>query len=439
MTENGSRVVTTPLFVSQPCPPSVPCHGTTPGVKPSPYDRVQLSNAEAAELVRAKTAADEEVAAARPSIETATRELLDRESAATDALHRLDTFARSGDLAAGRDAVLRTRREHDGDGPEDRRRRPGWARWALWLAVPAAGIYDTAFFASVFLRLVDAAPDPRNPEFYIALVPGLMITVALLTAGHWVAEALVRSRAHQERGPEFVPFTTRVVCLVLRRPPTPKKRGRSDLPWPRWAVPVVFAVLVLGTLTVWAHNRAVATQAEASSTPTAAVALLLLMFSMTAVAVKVVYYNPFADSARDAAKALRRAGRRGDELATAAGTAVAEFDAANQRLRGLLGDLAARASRRLDAAWDAILRERHEHGLAGTIAPPFGSGGNGTPPERHALFADLPEPAIWLGPVHEARTMQRDDEVQAVRERLSALLAELAAQRTESPPGREAP
>jgi hypothetical protein len=436
MTENGSRVATKPLFVSQPCPPSAPCHGATPGAKPTPYDRVQLSNAEAAELVRAKTAADSEVAAARPAIEAATRTLLDRERDATAALHQLDVFTRSGDLAAARDAVLRTRAEHEGDGPEDRRRRPGWARYALWLAVPAAGIYDTTFFATVFLRLVDAAPDLRSLEFYIALLPGLMITAALLTAGHWLAQTLVRARAHSERAPEYVPFLTRVVCVLIRRPATPKKRRSTDLPWPRWVVPVVFAVLVLGTLTVWAHNRAMAVQAKSSSTPTVAVALLLLMFSMTAIAVKVVYYNPFLDSANDAEKNLAKAGKHGDELVTAAGTAVAEFDAANQRLQGLLGDLAAQASRRLDAAWAAILRERHEHGLAGTVAPSFRSNENGAAPTRQTLFADLPEPAIWLGPVHDARSIRRDDEVRTVRDRLSSLLVVLADQRTEESPPR---
>ncbi len=432
MTENGSHTTTRPLFVSQPCPPSAPCPGATPESKPEPYDRVQLSNREAAELTDAKTAADGAVAAARPAIDGTVRELLDRQRDAGTALHRLDVFAKSGNLARDRDAVRRVQERHEHDGPEDRTRRPGWARWALWLTVPAAGIYDTAFFATVFLRLVDGKPDLASPAFYVALLPGVVITVALLAAGHWLAEALVRARSHTERRPERVPFGVRLGCLLLRRRPTPRKRALDDLPWPRWLLPGAFALSVLGTLTVWAHNRALEAQVEATSVPTTAVALLLLLFSLTALAVKAIYHNPFADTARAADRRLTDAAARSDKLAADAGAAVAEFEAANGRLRGLLDDLTAQAARRIDQAWTGILRERHEHGLAGTVAPPFATCGPGA--DRSPLFDGLVEPQVWLTPVQVAREFLRDDEVTADRERLRALMAELAAQRADGRP-----
>lgn len=431
MPENGSRFTTRPLFLSQPCPPSAPCaDAKRKDTKRESYDRIQLSNSEAAELVDAKAAADGEVAAARPAIDTAVRAVLEREHESRNALHRLDTFVRGADTAHCRDAVRRVRARHEHDGAEDRRRRPKWARWAVWLAVPAAGVYDTAFFATVFLRLVDAAPDPRNFEFYIAMVPGVMITVALLAAGHWLANALVRARAHTERTPERISFRTRLRCLVTRRELTPRTRARDDLPWPLWLLPVVFAVLVLGTLTIWAHNRAVSTDNEVTSVPTVAVALLLLTFSITAVVVKTVHHNPFADAARDAERELHTAIRNGDQVVADASAAVAAFETSNRRLCGVLDDLTARAIRHVDVAWSAILRYRHQHGRAGTIAPPFEQSGAATdgPRARPPLFDGMPEPTVWLGPVQEGRTMLRDEAVRAAGERLRALLGALAAQ-----------
>jgi hypothetical protein len=420
MTENGLPTATKPLFAIQPCPPSAPCAGASrQAVAPKPYQREQLSNAEAATLTTAKAAADGVVAAARPSIDATSRALLEREQAAGAALHRLDLFTRGGALATARDAVRTVVARHEHDGPEDRRRRPAWAKWALWLTVPAAGIYDTAFFAAVFLRLVDGEASLSSPEFYIALLPGVVITVALLVAGHWLAEALVRARAHTERTPSRT--------LPWRRATT-RQRAKDALPWPHWLLPVVFAVLVLGTLTLWAHNRALESQSAAVTVPTIGVALLLLMFSLTAVAVKAVYHNPHADTARAADRQLTGATTRADHLTTAAGTAVADFESANSTLRGLLDDLTAQAFRRLDHAWNDILARRHEHGLAGTVAPPFAAPDRAVD-GRTPLFDGLVEPPVWLTPVDEARTALRDKEVTEARDRMKTLLRALATQR----------
>jgi hypothetical protein len=161
------------------------------------------------------------------------------------------------------------------------------------------------------------------------------------------------------------------------------------------------------------------------------VALLLLMFSMTAMAVKTVHYNPFADTAQEADRELGAAIEDGARVVAEASAAVAAFETTNRRLRGVLDDLSASAVGRLDAAWTAILRDRHQHGLAGTIAPPFAVNDVATdgPRVRHPLFDRVPEPAVWLGPVHEGRTMLRDEAVHEDGVRLRALLADLADQR----------
>ncbi|HEX2132694.1 MAG TPA: hypothetical protein VHH15_14150 [Actinophytocola sp.] len=409
MTENGART----LYLHTPCPKGMPCHGAPPepSVEHPAYRRDELNNEEAAEVVAARTAADRTVAAARPEIDAGVAALLDHERAAADALRRLHVFLQGGALARRWADVRRVWHRHRSDGAEDRRVRPAWAKWALWLAVPAAGLYDTAFFAVVFLTLVDVEPSPTNPVFYVALLPGVMVTVALLVAGHWLGEALFRSRERAERS------------LIRKRRRRPhRQRERDDLPWARWWLPTGFGLLVLGTLALWAVLRARDSQTGAVSTPTDAVTLLLLLFSVTAIAVKAIYHNPHADSARGADRRLAAAGATGDTLATDAGVAVAAFAAANERLRGLLAELTAQGSRHLDQAWEHILRRRHEHGRAGPHAPVF------EPGRRRPLFGALAEPPLWTEPIEDGRQLLRDDEVTAARERLEHLRAELVEQ-----------
>ncbi len=431
MTQNGTTSIGSrtagPIHLTQPCPPGMPCAEVIPQPHRETYPREQLSNAEAAELTQAKAEADAMIAAARPAIDTAVGTLLRRERTVEATLYRLSAFAGSAALRHSRDDVRRVRERHEHDGPEDRRRRPGWVRWALWAAIPAAALYDTAFFAAVFLTLIDSRPDPTSVTFYFALLPGVIITFALLAAGHWLGEAFVRARAHTERTPERVPFATRLLCVLLRREAVPRQRARDALPWPRWTLPVVFAVLVIGTLGIWAYNRALQSEAGEVNVSKPAVAMLLLTFTVTAIAIKVVYHNPFADSARDADRRLARTMLRVEELTAAAGTAVADFEAANVRLGGMLDDLTARAFGRLDLAWQRILQKRHEHGRAGTVAPPFTAPEPGST-ERSPLLEGLAEPRVWLTPVHVAHRSSRDDEVRSVRKRLRDLTDEVGAQ-----------
>jgi hypothetical protein len=435
MTDNGTngrrQATSGPLHLIQPCPPDIPCPGSASRVAPSPYDLNTLSNEEAAELTEAKVRADLVVAGARTAIDGAVKTLLAREGDMTTALHRLATFVVSRDLAECRDSVDRVRRRHEHDGPEDRRRRPGWTRWAVWFTVLAAGIFDTAFFAAVFLRMVDEQANPTSVTFYVSLLPGVIITVGLLAAGHWFAEALLRSRSRSERRLEHSPFAARLVGLLLRRKPTSRKREPDSLPWSRWLLPVCFVVVVVGTLGVWAYNRALESTGKPVDVPTSAVALLLLMFSIIAIATKAIYHNPFADSARVADRRLEVMEKRAERTVADAGTAVADFDAANRQLRGLLDELAAAASRTLDQAWQRILLRRHEHGLAGPIAPAFAASRPDLDSmDRQPLLDALVEPRVWLAPLREARDALRDAKVDRARADVHKLVDKLATQRT---------
>ena len=262
MTDHGSGPVPISLngihYPPKPCPPSAPCYPPTPGraVESKPYQRDQLSNGEAAVLTKAKTDAETDVVNAGPGINTLVSTLQDRDNGAMTALHTLELFVNSERLASADSELRLVRLRHRHDGPEDRRRRPSWVRWALWLSLPAASIYDTAFFATVFLKLVDNTFAVTNPISYIALLPGVVITVALLVTGHWLAEAITRARAHVERTPQRARFVSRLAGWLLRRPPIEQTREPDGLPWPRWVLPIGFGFLVISTLAIWAINRA---------------------------------------------------------------------------------------------------------------------------------------------------------------------------------------
>lgn len=445
MTDHGSGPVPISLngthYPPKPCPPSAPCHAPAPdrAAEPKPYQRDQLSNAEAAVLTKAKTDAETDVVNAGPGINALESTLQHRENEALTALLTLELFVNAERLASAASELRRVQRRHRNDGPEDRRRRPSWVRWALWLSLPAASIYDTAFFATVFLKLVDNNFTVTNPMSYIALLPGVVITVALLVTGHWVAEAIARARAHVERTPQRVRFRSRLAGWLSRRPPTAQTREPDSLPWPRWALPIGFGFLIISTLAIWAINRAHdATTGGQASTPALAVALLLLMFSLTAIAIKVVHHNPFADSMRAAERELSATTQCQQETVTAATTAVGDFATVNRQLHDLLDDVEFRAWRHFDQAWSHILEQRHAHGLAGNVAPPFAQGATGA--GRHPLLVGIVEPEARAELVHSARKSLRDAQVTAARERLERLLARLAKQLTGAPdPTKPAP
>lgn len=411
-----------------PCPPgAVGPSGRADAA--STYSPDLLSNAEAELLQRAAIAAEDTLIGALPRIRRATRTLLSRHSVACTTLTELDAVDRSGSLGRRQADVRRIEARHEDDGPDDRRHRPLWARIVLVPTVLAAAAYDTAFFSRVFLKFVDSRATPTNPAFYVSLVPGVVLAVALLVTGHLMGRAALRARSHRERRLEQIRPLARLIGWIWRRPPATDTRTRDDLPWPqRWPA-IAFGLAVLSILGLWAVNRATDTApGVALETPPGAVAALLLLLSVSAIAVKVIHYNSFADSARSARRGLIRARWRQRYLVRRGARALAQYAAAAHELRELLDEADRRAHGQLERAWAEVLAERERHGRAGIVAPRFVQVPDGAEPRRGSPLVGIDQPQVTLQVLRSAEAALHDVDVAADRARYEQTVERLVGQ-----------
>jgi hypothetical protein len=253
---NGA-VSSTAFFPPSACPP---CASTADGADAADQQSTRArhqrgplppelwENGEAATIIQAATSAGAEVAAAQPEIDSALRRLAERVAEADAAVGELVMFAIGHRLGDAQKAMRGLVARHAQDGPEDRRRQPRWVRWLTWPTVIAAAGYDTWFFSGVFRSLLDASTRPTDPGLYLSLLPGVMITVALLVTAHWIAQAAGRANDHVERRPSWVRWWSRLAGWLRRRPPNALSRTADNLPWPRWWRASVFGGFTIVTL-----------------------------------------------------------------------------------------------------------------------------------------------------------------------------------------------
>lgn len=434
MTDQTIRTNGTPLngqfFAPDDCPPDAARVGGCgrPPRERKTYEREQLTNAEAAELQQAATVAEREVLAAGHAIQAANTEAVRQRANTAEHLHALDNFVASRHVAVVHALQADIQTVRRADGAEDRRRRPVWAHLSVVVVtVVAVAAYDTTFFARVFLKFVNVAPDPRSPIFYFALVPGLGLSVALLCCGHLLARAALRGRYHTERRTQRIRAGSRLRALV-RRPVPAETRSARDMPWPQWWPAVVFTTVVLCTLGIWAINRARSTGGRLD-TPPGAVALLLLLLSVSAIAVTVIHYNPFADHTAATKSELRGIDEQRQRLTTAAASAIVGYATALGNLRQLTAELEQRAQDHLKEAWAAILKRRDEHGQAGEVAPDFCP--TGSDPAA-STFAGLLEPPLALRILDGPREILAKSDLDRTWSQYRNALATLTAQTREA-------
>lgn len=422
-----------PFYPAQDCPPSAPCGQRLSGpAEKVAYEANQLSNAEAAALKRAALSAQAELDSAKPRVDTAVRRLAQAEGRFVTAKHLLVAYARSWRVGHAVDAAEAVRHRHLHDGPEDRRHRPRWARVLLWPTVLVAAVYDTAFFSAMLLRLIDAPSSVHDLRFWISLLPGVMITVGLLATGHWLAEALTRARAHRERRPTRTTLLARLVAWRRHRPARVDEREAQDLPWPQWVLPVAFTMTVLGILLVWAHIRGQVGPNEEAQPHPQAIALLILMFSLSAIAIKMIHYNRFADDAATTKAAVRKARWAYLHLRFLARRAVDGYVARGQELTSLLDVLESKTRQHIDAAWVGILEDRERHGLASAVAPDLVDVAvvecHTGEPCPHPTFTELGEPQVCLRLIQGARAGLDAHDFGSARAQVAAVLTEIEHQ-----------
>ncbi|WP_305787006.1 hypothetical protein [Symbioplanes lichenis] len=328
-----------------------PVHCDGPGSRTQlpvlPLDETRES--EAGILVQAYSDGNAALDAAHAGIGPACDALARTYWAADQAVERLHHFIRSGGAFRAHRQVHRIDQRHAADGPEDRRRRPWWARdRVVWPAVAVSACYDTVFLADILSQLLDLS----GTAAYVSYLPGVGIAVGLVVTAWLLATAYARRRLRAERT-----LSRALFGRYFRR-----ERKEDDLPWPMWGLAVLFGLGFIGILAVWARNRAVLSGMDPLDWPLDQleypIAGLLLLLTLATVALKVIAHNPYADDDEAARKAVTRVEKQTDELRAMATTKLAEHSVAWSALQQVLAGTSAQAERFVETGRARVLELR---------------------------------------------------------------------------------
>ncbi|MFF9864245.1 hypothetical protein ACF1G0_02270 [Streptomyces sp. NPDC013953] len=324
-----------------------------------------LDNGEMRMLLRAARDVAELLSRNRAPLAAARARAIGTYARAEDAVHRLARFEAAATLRAARTAHDTVEARHAEDGAHDRRRREMWIRLLRWPVIGAMAVFDAWYFMQVFQYLAVSDEDVSPAEQAVSFLPGVVLALALMLSGHSLAGPLYRGRE--------------LLRAAGKRRPVLALAGSL-------ALPVLYLLAVLFTVTVWAGLRAGDTGAgggavEGTRYAPGWVAVLMLVLAITAVAMKVVAHNPYADSAAEARRGLLRARMTYAVLVRRTGDALREHDRAWSDLCALRDELASHVRLESMRVWEAaILTARMFHGQAGHLPPTLAALGPGTEP-----------------------------------------------------------
>ncbi|MFI6584168.1 hypothetical protein [Embleya sp. NPDC050493] len=377
-----------------------------------PHDAELLDNGEMQVLLRAVREVAEIVGHNRERLGRGRTKVIAAHSDSEQAVRALARFESANTLPAARSAHEAVEARHHEDGAHDRRRRDAWIRMLRWPMVLALGAFDAWFFKQVFQDLTVDGESPSRAEQVVSFLPGVALAVAMLLAGHVIASPLHRLRdALRER---------------LRDRP-----GMAVLTG--FLLPVLYLLSVLITVGMWAVLRVGDAAKEADATiaqryPAGSVAVLMLVLALTAMAMKVVAHNPYADSAVEARRRLRRADRRYARLARRVEVKLCAHEQVCSDLQAVCDELAAQVRLESMRVWEsAILRARMLHGQAGHLPPALEPGAVTAQAAAASalLFRGVAEPGPELGPLVEARRVLAEYSPTELKERWERLVARL--------------
>ncbi|MFJ1913460.1 hypothetical protein ACIOGX_16250 [Streptomyces sp. NPDC088147] len=355
-------------------------------------DPEHLDNGEMRMLLRAARDVAELVSHNRGQLAAARARAIGAHARTEEAVQSLARFEAAASLRTTRAAQEAVETRHAADGAEDRRRREMWIRLLRWPVVAAMAVFDAWYFMRVFQYLTTSEEAVSLIEQSVSFLPGVILALALMLSGHAIAAPLHRVREQLRALRERRPVLSLLGSLSL---------------------PALYLASVLLTVTVWAVLRARDTGAgeevEGARYAPGWVAVLMLVLAITAVAMKVVAHNPYADSAAEARRGLLRARMAYAWQVRRAGEALREHERAWSDLCALRDELASHVRLENMRAWEAaILTARMLHGQAGHLPPApaaLRSGAESQAPTAvwmAPLFADVVEPPPELGPLVEA-------------------------------------
>jgi len=387
----------------------------------------RLGDLEAAALLRAFAAGNSTLISSQDRLNAVCDDVVETYRAAQLSIDAVVRYKAIGSAGLARDAADTVARRHAQDGPEDRRRRPMWP-WLVWVTVGLAGIFDTTFVGNLVQRILGVGSG--SLLYYLAYLPGIGMALCLLVAGTVLGEHLFRRRSrinkHGGRG-RLTPW------LALRRlfwdwRPDPQTRDPDDLPLPRLFAPTVFAVLIVGLLGTGAYVRA--TLAGQSFVRLASLqpmfVVLLVLLSISAIAVKALSHNPYADSAKDARRLVERATRESAALVEQARESLSRHTRTWVRLKSMVASAEGSARRVVEQACARILEDRWHRGAGGPLQLPLAL--PRWPREADQHYVDTALPVLELELLDYARGIARQYHPEQLEKTLADAVRELHAQ-----------
>ncbi|MEV5953675.1 hypothetical protein AB0M11_07840 [Streptomyces sp. NPDC051987] len=338
-----------------------------------------MDSQEHAALTRAFTRSNSGLAKAQASLGEMGDALHETFQSAREAIDAVRWFAAHRSSGQARDDVREVRDRHAADGPEDRRlgRQP-WV-WLRWVMLVLSALFELPFVGEAVVLLLDL-PDPDglwntaiHAFGYLAAigVSGLQFAMASV-----LARSLFRLRERNDRRVERVRRGPRDAWRHLWRLDGPRSETRRphDLPWPGLTLPLLGNALLVGLLAATAHSRA--KQSNQVTVTFGDNGYLMAVFVLTALSLAtlttaVLAHNPYAESHKAAKKALSGAEERVRSMVPAARERITAHSASWHRLFAAIERAAAEARQVVDDACAAIVDERAESGLAGTLRLPL--------------------------------------------------------------------
>ncbi|MGW7428744.1 hypothetical protein ACWGIN_04260 [Streptomyces sp. NPDC054861] len=378
-----------------------------------------LDNGEMRMLLRAAREVAEIVGHNREQLAAARSRTIGTHARAEETLHALARFEATASLRAARAAHDAVEKRHAGDGARDRRRRDLWIRALRWPVIAAMAVFDAWYFMRVFQYLTSSSEAVSVIERTVSFLPGVVLALALMLSGHVIAAPLhgIREWLHELSGRR--PLWALAGSLVL---------------------PVLYLLSVLFVVTVWALMRARETgvgegDIEGARYAPGWVAALMLVLALTAVAMKVVAHNPYADSAAEARRGFLEERTAYGLLVRGAGEALRDHEEAWSDLCAARDELASHVRLESMRVWEAaILSARMLHGQAGHLPPTPASLPAGASAEPSAaaltepLFSGVVEPPPELGPLIEAHRITLDYSPQELRRQRDELIGRIDLQ-----------
>ncbi|MFD5033129.1 hypothetical protein ACFWM0_22320 [Streptomyces sp. NPDC058405] len=370
-------------------------------------------------LLRAAREVAELVGHNREQLAAARARTIGAHARTEEAIQALARFEAMASLRTARTAQEVVEARHVEDGAHDRRRRELWIRVLRWPVIAAMAVFDAWYFMQVFQYLTVSDAAVSLVERTVSFLPGVVLALGLMLSGHTIAAPLHRVReqlhAMRERRP--------VLALLGSLGP-----------------PALYLVAVLTTVAVWALLRARDTAVgdgdiEGARFAPGWVALLMLVLAITAVAMKVVAYNPYADSAAEARRSLLRARMTYALLVRRMGAALHKHERAWSDLCALRDELASHVRLESMRVWEAaILTARMLHGQAGHLPPSPAALPGRTEAQvptvawMEPLFSGVVEPPPELGPLVEAHRITVTCAPAELRDRRTELISRIDRQ-----------